>query len=105
MRILLAEDEKKVATFIQRGLQEETFSVDVAHDCEKGEFLALTEEYDALILDLMLPNWAQEKAPAKMEMKAEKKEPAKGAKTHKMRKHAKAKKAAEAKKKEEKKPQ
>jgi len=55
MKILLIEDEKKVASFIKRGLEEEFFSVDVAYDGEKGEFMALTSDYDLIILDLLLP--------------------------------------------------
>jgi heavy metal response regulator len=55
MRILVVEDEKKVARFIQQGLEEEHFSVDVAHDGERGFQLARNENYDLLILDIMLP--------------------------------------------------
>lgn len=55
MRILLVEDEKKVARFIQQGLEEEHYAVDVAHDGEKGLHMALNESYDLLILDVMLP--------------------------------------------------
>lgn len=55
MRILIIEDEKKVADFIKRGLKEEGYSVDVAFDGEEGHFQASSSEYDAIILDLMLP--------------------------------------------------
>lgn len=55
MRILLVEDEKKVARFIQQGLEEEHYAVDVAYDGEKGLHMALNENYDLLILDVMLP--------------------------------------------------
>jgi heavy metal response regulator len=55
MKILLVEDEKKVASFIKRGLEEEHFIVDVAYDGESGEFMALTSEYDLIILDILLP--------------------------------------------------
>jgi heavy metal response regulator len=55
MRILVVEDEKKVARFIQRGLEEEHYTVDVANDGERGELLALGQNYDLLILDVMLP--------------------------------------------------
>ena len=55
MRILIIEDEKKVADFIKRGLKEEGYSVDVAYDGEEGHFQATSNEYDAIILDLMLP--------------------------------------------------
>jgi len=55
MRILLVEDEKKVSTFVARGLTEERFAVDVAPDGESGLDLATTYHYDLVILDLMLP--------------------------------------------------
>ena len=55
MRILVIEDEKKVADFIKRGLKEEGYAVDVAYNGEEGHFLATTNEYDLIILDLMLP--------------------------------------------------
>lgn len=55
MRILVVEDEKKIADFIKRGLKEEGYAVDVAYDGEEGLFLARTNEYDMLLLDLMLP--------------------------------------------------
>jgi len=55
MRILLIEDEKKVASFIKKGLEEEYYTVDVAYDGKEGSKLALSEEYDLIILDLMLP--------------------------------------------------
>jgi heavy metal response regulator len=55
MRILLVEDEKKVASFIKKGLEEEFYTVDVAYDGKEGLRLAVTEEYDLIILDIMLP--------------------------------------------------
>lgn len=55
MRVLVVEDEKKIADFIRRGLKEEGYSVDVAYDGEQGHFLASANEYDLVILDLMLP--------------------------------------------------
>ncbi|MDT3695526.1 MAG: response regulator transcription factor [Ignavibacterium sp.] len=55
MKILVVEDEKKVASFIKKGLEEEYYSVDVAFDGKEGLRLALYEEYDLMILDLMLP--------------------------------------------------
>ena len=55
MRILVIEDEKKIANFIKRGLREEGYAVDVAYDGEDGYFLAKTNEYDLILLDLMLP--------------------------------------------------
>jgi len=56
MRILIVEDEKKVARFIQQGLEEEHYAVDVAHDGETGLHMARSEQYDLLILDIMLPH-------------------------------------------------
>lgn len=55
MRILVVEDEKKMASFIQRGLKEENYAVDVAPDGEKGWEYASINEYDVIILDWMLP--------------------------------------------------
>ena len=49
------EDEKKIANFIERGLKEEHYIVDVAYDGEKGLFLAEINAYDLIILDIMLP--------------------------------------------------
>lgn len=55
MRILLVEDEKRISDSIKRGLEQETFAVDTAFDGEAGYDLAITEDYDVIILDLMLP--------------------------------------------------
>ena len=55
MRILLVEDEKKVASFIKKGLEEEFYSVDAVYDGKEGLRLALTEDYDLIILDIMIP--------------------------------------------------
>lgn len=55
MRILVVEDEHKIANAIQKGLKQESYAVDVAYDGESGFDLASTEEYDLIILDLMLP--------------------------------------------------
>jgi len=55
MRILVIEDEKKVADFISNGLAEEGYAVDLAHDGDQGYFLSTTNEYDAILLDIMLP--------------------------------------------------
>ena len=55
MRILLAEDEKKVADIIDRGLKAERYAVDVCHDGQQGWETANAYEYDLIILDLMLP--------------------------------------------------
>jgi len=56
MRILLVEDEKNMASFIKRGLEEERYVVDVAPNGEKALFLAETSPYDLIILDIMLPD-------------------------------------------------
>ncbi len=55
MRILLVEDEVKVASFIRQGLVEQSYTVEVAHDGLEGERLARDNEYDVLIIDVMLP--------------------------------------------------
>ncbi len=55
MRILIVEDEIGIANFLKQGLEEESFVVDVAYDGSKGLLLALSGEYDLLILDWMLP--------------------------------------------------
>jgi len=55
MRILVIEDENEVASLVQRALQEESHAVDLAPDGVAGERMAFTEEYDLIILDLMLP--------------------------------------------------
>lgn len=55
MRILVIEDEKKVADFIARGLRASSMVVDVAHDGFEGLSLALALQYDLVLLDLMLP--------------------------------------------------
>jgi heavy metal response regulator len=55
MTILVVEDEKKVAQFIRRALEEEEYTVEVAHDGATGLAMAGTGTYDLLILDVMLP--------------------------------------------------
>jgi len=55
MRILVVEDEKKVARFIQQGLEEEHYTVDVANDGEQGLRMAGDQHYDLIVLDVMLP--------------------------------------------------
>jgi DNA-binding response OmpR family regulator len=55
MRILVVEDDARVASFIRRGLREEQYTVDVAGDGEQALFLAQTNDYDLLILDLVIP--------------------------------------------------
>lgn len=55
MRLLVVEDDKKIASFLQKGLQEAGFSVDISHDGLEGLSLALTEPYAAAVIDIMLP--------------------------------------------------
>ncbi|MCP4216051.1 MAG: response regulator transcription factor [bacterium] len=55
MRILLVEDDKRIANFVQKGLKEEQYAVDTVHNGEDGRFWAEVNEYDLIILDLMLP--------------------------------------------------
>src|SRR5260370_40569709 len=55
MRILLVEDDAKVASFIRKGLEEEQYQVDLAEDGETGLVHALAGDHDLLILDIMLP--------------------------------------------------
>jgi DNA-binding response OmpR family regulator len=56
VRILVIEDNTRLAASIQRGLVAHGYSVDVAHDAEQGEALAASVPYDLLVLDLMLPD-------------------------------------------------
>ena len=55
MRILVIEDERKVAEFVARGLRAERFAVDVANDGQAGWDMAKACQYDLVVLDLMLP--------------------------------------------------
>lgn len=55
MRVLVVEDERRLAVALQRGLQSEGFSVDVAHDGPRGLWLATEHDYDLIVLDIMLP--------------------------------------------------
>jgi DNA-binding response OmpR family regulator len=55
MKILVVEDEKKVASFLKKGLEQEYYTVDVTYDGKAGLDLSLTENYDLIILDIMLP--------------------------------------------------
>ncbi|ATF89690.1 MULTISPECIES: heavy metal response regulator transcription factor [Burkholderia] len=55
MRILIVEDEEKMRTYLQRGLTEASYGVAVAGNGEDGLFMALEEDFDLLILDVMLP--------------------------------------------------
>ncbi len=55
MRILVVEDDRKVASFVEQGLREDGYSVDVAHDGTDGSMKAHVHDYDLIILDIMLP--------------------------------------------------
>jgi len=55
MRVLLVEDDRGVSRFIKKGLKEEGYVVDVAFDGEEGLHLALSQSFDLIILDILLP--------------------------------------------------
>ena len=55
MRVLFVEDDKGIARFVKKGLEENYLTVDAAYDGEEGLYLALHERYDLFILDIMLP--------------------------------------------------
>lgn len=55
MRILIVEDEHKIASAIKRGLEQQSYAVDVSYDADDGLAMATTEPYDLIILDRMLP--------------------------------------------------
>jgi two-component system, OmpR family, response regulator len=55
MRILVVEDEKKIATYVQRGLKESGFAVDVVHRGDDALEIIADQHFDAVVLDIMLP--------------------------------------------------
>ena len=55
MKVLIVEDDRKIAAFVQKGLKEQGYVVDVCHDGDKGFDLATVETYDVVLLDIMLP--------------------------------------------------
>jgi two-component system copper resistance phosphate regulon response regulator CusR len=55
MKVLVVEDDRKVAGFIEQGLREEGYAVDVAPDGEEGAMLAHVYDYDVIVLDVMMP--------------------------------------------------
>jgi two-component system, OmpR family, copper resistance phosphate regulon response regulator CusR len=55
MRMLVVEDDIQIATLLKRNFEAASFAVDIAHDGEKGSFMARTNEYDIIILDNVLP--------------------------------------------------
>src|SRR2546426_5981529 len=56
MRVLVVEDERKVASFIKKGLQQEGYATDVVHDGDEAVHTAISFGYDLVVLDLMLPS-------------------------------------------------
>lgn len=58
MKILVVEDEHKIANSIKKGLEQESYAVDVAYDGTEGYDLAATEVYDVIILDILLPGFS-----------------------------------------------
>ena len=59
MRILVVEDERKVARALQEGLEAESYEVAVAHTGEEGFFLVNAEHFDLIVLDRLLPGHAR----------------------------------------------
>jgi len=55
MRILIIEDEKRLADSIKKGLEQESYAVDVSYEGTDGFGMAVIHDYDLIILDLMLP--------------------------------------------------
>ena len=55
MKILVIEDDLKIASFVKKGLKEQGYVVDTCHDGDEGYDLASTETYDVILLDIMLP--------------------------------------------------
>ena len=55
MRILLVDDEKRFATAVRQGLEAEGLAVDLAHDGNEGLWMARSNDYDAIVLDILLP--------------------------------------------------
>ncbi|HBR93986.1 MAG TPA: DNA-binding response regulator [Opitutae bacterium] len=55
MKILIVEDDPKIASFVERGLKEQGYVIDVCNDGDAGYDLAVSESYDVILLDIMLP--------------------------------------------------
>ncbi|MCI5132800.1 MAG: DNA-binding response regulator [Candidatus Electrothrix sp. EH2] len=55
MKILIVEDEQRLAALLKKGLEEQSYAVDLCHDGEEGLYMAETFPYDAVLLDVMLP--------------------------------------------------
>jgi len=56
MKILIVEDDENILSFLKRGFEEEGYIIDSSSDGEEGEYLALTNKYDIILLDWMLPS-------------------------------------------------
>ena len=55
LKILVIEDDKRLAATVKRGLEQEGYAVDVALDGTDGQWMATEQSYDAIVLDVMLP--------------------------------------------------
>lgn len=55
MRVLLIEDDRRIAAFVGRGLRENSYAVDIAHDGDEATYMASINSYDVFILDINLP--------------------------------------------------
>ena len=55
MRVLVVEDDVRIANFVSKGLRENAYAVDVANDGEEGLYQTSINDYDVIILDVMLP--------------------------------------------------
>lgn len=55
MKVLVIEDEQQVSSFIKQGLEEQSFQIDIAYDGVIGERLALSRDYDVILLDIVIP--------------------------------------------------
>ena len=55
MRVLLIEDDVTIARLLKEGLEDEAYAVDVVHDGDEGYRTAVADDYDVIILDIMLP--------------------------------------------------
>ncbi|MEI6891578.1 MAG: response regulator transcription factor [Pontiella sp.] len=55
MKLLIVEDDRKIASFIQKGLKEQGYAIDICHEGNAGYQLASGESYDVILLDIMLP--------------------------------------------------
>ena len=55
MKVLVVEDEKRIADFVRKGLEEQGFTIDLCHDGDEAYRIVTTQQYDAIVLDIMLP--------------------------------------------------